>query len=442
MLECVVTPDLLRFTRFCADNLRLKFNSVVGLLFRPEGLEDSFNKLPLNKAAGVDDMRKSDYADELDLNIQELSGRLRRGSYKPKPVRRVFIPKASGSGRRPLGIPAFEDRLVQDRASQILQAIWEPTFLDCSFGFRPGRSAHDALRQIHDIVMKRKTKYVVEVDIKGFFDHISHEWMLKFLEHRLKDQRFLLVLRRFLQAGVMQDGVVVSSDEGTPQGGLVSPVLSNIYLHYALDLWFVHKFSKQCEGQAHLVRYCDDFVAFFDTEADARNFLVTLGDRLGKFCLQVEPSKTSMLRFCVADGVPKSCPQSSRSFHFLGFTHYIKNSRRNFPMLGVKTHRKRMLGKIKVLTARIKRMRMVGGRAMVSYAIQHLRGHLHYYGVSGNSDDLDRYARWVRAALFKWLNRRSQRRSYTYSQLESWLKRMNIPIPQIRHSLWGRRFVT
>jgi RNA-directed DNA polymerase len=442
MLECVVTPDLQRFTKFCGENTKLKFNSVVGLLFRPEGLEDSYHQLPLNKAPGIDQVRKEHYADDLGENIQDLSGRLRRGSYKPQPVRRVFIPKASGSGRRALGIPAFEDRLVQDRASQILQAIWEPTFLDCSYGFRPERSAHDALRQINDIVMKRRTKYVVEVDIKGFFDHLSHEWLLKFLEHRVEDQRFLLVLRRFLQAGVMQDGVLVQSDEGTPQGGLVSPVLSNIYLHYVLDLWFTHIFSKQCEGQAHLVRYCDDFVAFFDTEADAKNFLASLSARLARFDLQVEPSKTSMLRFCVADGVPKSCPRSSRSFNFLGFTHYIKYTRRGFPVLGVKTHRKRMLQKIKEVTARIKRMRMIGGRAMVSYAILHLRGHLYYYGVSGNSKDLANYARWIRQALFKWLNRRSQRKSYNWSQLNSWLKRVNFPVPQIRHSLWGRKFVT
>jgi group II intron reverse transcriptase/maturase len=229
----------------------------MGLLFDPEGLRASFERQDGRKAPGVDGMRKEDYAEGLEERLADLSDRLRRLSYRPKPVRRVYIPK--GDGRyRPLGIPSFEDRIVQDRLSLILQAIWEPEFCECSYGFRPDRSAHDALRRIAEIITHGHTQWVAEADVKGFFDHVSHDHLMRFLEHRIADPRFLRILRRFLKAGVMEDGGVSASEEGTPQGGLVSPVLANIYLHYVLDLWFEKRFGKSCRGKAYLVRFADD----------------------------------------------------------------------------------------------------------------------------------------------------------------------------------------
>ncbi len=193
-------------------------------------------------------MRKDDYAEGLDARLEDSVGRIRRLGYRPQPVRRIYIPK--GDGRyRPLGMPSFEDRLVQDRLSRILQAIWEPEFCDCSFGFRPGRSAHDALRRVAEIITNGGTQWVVEADIKGFFDHLSHAHLMRFLEHRIADPNLLRIVRRFLKAGVMEDGVFTASEEGAPQGGLVSPVLSNIYLHYVLDLWFEKRFAGMLRGQ-------------------------------------------------------------------------------------------------------------------------------------------------------------------------------------------------
>lgn len=232
-----MTPDIERFIRLARANPKMKFKSLMGLLFRKIGLRDSFNRLDGNKAAGVDGIKKVDYVTKLDVKIEDLSARVRRLGYIPKPVRRVYNPKNDGKGgQRPLGIPAFEDKIVQDRMSQILQAIWEPEFRDCSFGFRPGRSAHDALRRVDEIIMNEKTNFVVEADIKGFFNHVSHTCLVKFLKHRIRDERFVRIVERFLKSGVMEVGVVSASEDGTPQGGIVSPVLSNIYLHYCLDL--------------------------------------------------------------------------------------------------------------------------------------------------------------------------------------------------------------
>ena len=217
-----MTTKLAGFTQLAQKEPRLRFNSLMGLLFDPEGLQNSFERLAGNKAPGVDGIRKVEYAEGLPIKLADLSRRVRSLSYRPKPVRRVYIPKATG-GRRPLGIPSFEDRIVQDRSSQILQAIWEPEFLGCSYGFRPGRNAHQALLRVGEIITYEKTQWVVEADIKGFFNHVSHEHLLRFLKHRIADPRFVRIIQRFLKGGVMEDGVVSTSEEGTPQGGLVTP---------------------------------------------------------------------------------------------------------------------------------------------------------------------------------------------------------------------------
>jgi group II intron reverse transcriptase/maturase len=241
------------------ENPGMRFNALMGLLFDPEGLRESFERQDGRKAPGVDGVRKEDYAAGLDARLEDLSARIRRLGYIPKPVRRTYIPK--GDGRyRPLGVPSFEDRLVQDRLSRILQGLWEPEFRDCSYGFRPGRSAHDALRRVAEVITNDGTQWVVEADIKGFFDHLSHSHLLEFLGHRLADPNLIRIVQRFLKAGVMEDGAFTASEEGAPQGGLVSPVLSNIYLHYVLDLWFEKRFARGCTGSAFLIRYADDCV--------------------------------------------------------------------------------------------------------------------------------------------------------------------------------------
>jgi group II intron reverse transcriptase/maturase len=408
----------------------------MGLVFRGDGLRDSFKRLPGNKAPGVDGIRKDTYAENLGTRIDALSKRLQDLAYVPQPAKRVYIPKLDG-GRRPLGIPAFEDRIVQDRASQILQAIWEPEFKSCSYGFRPGLGAHKALHELARGLTIEPIRYVVEADIKGFFNHVDHEWLMKFLSHRITDQRFLRLIRRILKAGVMEDGAVNASEEGTPQGGLASPVLANIYLHYVLDMWFEHVFRKQCAGKSFLVRYADDFVVCFESRNDAERFLQNLTERLKKFGLETEPSKTKLISFGRWAGRDSRIDgKKNATFNFLGFTHYIGKSKRGKFLVGRKTERKRVCKKLREASERLKRLRLAGGAAMYTYARQHLQGHYQYFGISGNYRSISCYGRAVEHILFKWLNRRSQRKSITWPRFALLIKRGLLPKPKIYHNMY------
>jgi len=430
-----MTTRLICFTRRAQAEPGARFNALMGLLAEPEGLRESFENQPGNKAPGVDGVRKQEYAQGVEGRLVELSSAVRRLGYRPKPVRRVYIPKSDG-GRRALGVPSFEDRIVQDRLSCILQTIWEPEFRNCSYGFRPGRNAHQALARLGEIVTQARTQWVVEADIKGFFDSVSHEHLMGFLAHRIADERLLRIVRRFLKAGVLETGVFSTTEAGTPQGGLVSPVLANIYLHYVLDLWFEKRYARGCRGRAYLVRYADDFVACFEDEGDAKRFLPVLQERLGRFSLQVEPTKTSVLRFgahalwtCRRDG--RRRPQT---FNFLGFTHYVRRTQGGSFALGRKTQRQRFGRKLKELSVHLSALRLQGGRAMLLYARRHLVGHLQYYAVRGNSRSLRTYVYCVGRLLFKWLNRRSQRRSISWARLAPLLATL-LPVPRILHSL-------
>jgi group II intron reverse transcriptase/maturase len=433
-----MTTKLARFTQKAREFQGEQFTSLMGLLFDLEGLRASFGRQDGGKASGVDGMRKADYAEGLEVRLADLSSRLRRLGYRPKPGRRVYIPKGDG-GYRPLGIPSFEDRIVQDRLSLILQAIWEPEFCDCSYGFRPGRSAHDALRRVGQIVTHERTQWVVEADIRGFFDHISHDHLMRFLGHRVADPCFLRIIRRFLKAGVMEDGVVSASEEGTPQGGLVSPVLANIYLHYVLDLWFEKRFVRSCRGKAYLVRFADDFIVCFQYEEDARRFLLELAERLAAFELEVDPGKTAVLRF--GSNAKRDCHRHGlrrlATFNFLGFTHFVSRSRRGGFVVGRKTEGRRFRKKLRLLNQRLRALRVEGGRAMMAYVEFHLRGHIQYYGVSGNMRSLRSYFYRACRLLCKWLNRRSQRRSIAWERFWPIITCL-LPRPQIVHDLYPK----
>lgn len=414
-----------------------RYTSLMGLLFREEGLRESYHRQG-KKAPGVDGVSKEDYGRNLVGNPADLSRRVRRMGYRPKPSRRVYLEKPNG-GKRPIGIPSFEDRLVQDRLSQILQMVWEPEFRECNYGFRPGRGALDALSRMEEIVMREQTQWAVEADIKGFFDHVHHEHLMRFIEHRIVDPNLQRMVRRFLKAGVLEDGVFHASEEGTPQGGLVSPVLANIYLHYVLDLWFEERFAKGCQGKAFLVRYADDFVACFQRGDDARRFEGALKERLAKFALEVEPTKTKRLRFgtmalsqCQQDG-----DRRPRTLNFLGFTHYIAG-RGYRGRLGRKTQGERVRKKLKALGARLKSLRTKGASAMQAHVQAHLQGHIAYYGVTGNRRSVSTYVHRVRRLLFTWLNRRSQRLSCTWEHFNRWLRQW-CPRPRIIHNLSARR---
>jgi group II intron reverse transcriptase/maturase len=434
-----VTTRLKRLTLKARNEPQTRFNALMGQLFDPDGLRESYGRQDGRKAPGVDGIDKQQYSEGVQERLADLSARIRRLGYQPKPVRRVYIPK--GDGRyRPLGVPSFEDRLVQDRLSQVLQAIWEPEFCDCSYGFRPGRGAHDALRRVAEVITNGGTQWVVEADIKGFFDHVSHTHLLRFLEHRIADPKLLRIVRRFLKAGILEDGVFSASEEGAPQGGLVSPVLSNIYLHYVLDLWFEKRFVRGCKGKAYLIRFADDYVACFEQEADARRFHTEMVQRLAEFDLEVEPSKTALLRFgseALGRQVRNSQAQGGgpRTFNFLGFTHYVGRSRRGRFVVGRRTEAKRVSKKLKLLNERLRDLRNQGGGAMVAFVQRHLRGHIQYYGVSGNSRGVAGYVYFATRLLFKWLNRRSQKRSMNWKRFGLAVRPL-LPTARILHDLY------
>ena len=430
--------QLVRFTQWAEQRPQAHYNALMGLLSQPEGLLHSFEVQPGNKASGIDKVRKADYAQGVQVRITALATQLRSLSYRPQPVRRVYIAKSNGR-QRPLGIPCFEDRIVQHRLSGVLQAIWEPEFRHCSYGFRPQRNAHQALARVGEVITNGGTQGLVEADIKGFFDHVSHDWLMRFLGHRINDPVLLRIVRRFLKAGVLEDGVFAASETGTPQGGLVSPVLANIYLHYVLDLWFEKSYARSCEGRGYLIRYADDFVACFTHEDDARRFMVELTERLAQFGLEVESSKTRLLRFGsrVQRDYEKNIAQRPSTFNFLGFTHYAGKSRSNRFLVGRKSQRERIVRKLKEVGDRLSALRVEGGRAMMDYAKRHLQGHVAYYAVSGNARNVRTYAYRLSRLLFKWLNRRSQRRGVQWERfgkvLSDWM-----PSLRIQHNLYPK----
>ncbi len=326
---------------------------------------------------------------------------------------------------------------MQDRASLILQAICEPEFRDCSYGFRPERNAHQALKRLAEIIAVKHTQWIVEADIKGFFDHVTHSHLQRFLAHRIADPRFLRIIDRFLKAGVLEDGMFSASEQGTPQGGLVSPALANIYLHYVLDVWFEKRFAKSCRGKAYLVRYADDFVACFNLEEDATRFMVELNHRLAEFDLEAEPTKTRLLRF--GDQARAQCKREGlrrpQTFNFLGLTHFVGRTRSGRFVVGHQTQGERIRKKLKALSVRLAAMRTHGGKAMVAYVRRHLQGHIQYFGVSGNSRSLQEYVYQAGRLLFKWLNRRSQRRSVAWARFNQVVV-PHLPRPRIIHDLY------
>lgn len=429
-----MTPKRVRFTQLASSNPRLRFTALMGLLADPEALLASFHRQDARKAVGVDGVSKNDYAQGLNERIEALSASVRRVGYRPQPVRRVYIPKGDG-GSRPLGIPSFEDRLVQDSLSSILQAIWEPTFCDCSYGFRPGRSAHDALKRVGEVIKREGTQWVVEADIKGFFDSVNHDHLMRFLGDRISDPNLLRIVRRLLKAGHLADGQFHASEQGTPQGGLVSPVLANIYLHYVLDLWFEKRYARNATGKAYLVRYADDFVACFEHEQDARAFIPALSARLASFALELAAHKTHLVAFGSRSLNAPRRTDAARTFYFLGFTHTMARSRRGGLRIERHTERKRFSRKLKGFGERLKRLRTQGGRAMMRYAHEHLSGHIQYYGVSGNARRLHRYIEQAHRLLYKWLNRRSQRRSLSWETYRDKIAR-TMPRARIVHNFY------
>lgn len=397
-------------------------------LVNEESLLEQHKKQKMRKAAGIDGVVKDEYDVNHEERIHDLVQRMKQLQYRPQPVRRVYIPKTNGK-TRPLGIPAYEDKLVQGVMAGLLNEVYEEIFLDCSYGFRPARNCHDVVKEIYRTVMSKKVNYVLEADIKGFFDNLDHKWLMTFLEHDIADRRFLRYIKRFLIAGIMEGTELKDSDRGTPQGGLISPICANVYLHYVLDLWFQKKIKLRMRGEAYYLRYADDFVILFQYESDAKAVKNLLKERLAKFSLELSEEKTRILPIGRFEG-------SEDRFDFLGFTFFNTKNKNGKYRLGVISSKKKLKAKKQAAKAWIReRMHKPIGETMKLMA-SIVRGHCNYYGVSGNSSAVQKFVWYLQYTLYRMLNRRDQKGKM---KRECFWRIWNfyIPQPKICVDIWN-----
>lgn len=415
---------------------KLQFTSLAHLL-NERFLKECYYSLGRDRASGIDGVSWKEYGKQLDENLKDLVMRMKVKRYKPQPVKRVYIPKNEHE-KRPLGLPALEDKIVQKGISRVLEAIYEADFLDCSYGFRPERNCHQAINAVDKAIMTKPIGYVIEADIKGYFDNVSHKWMMEFLQVRIKDPSFLLLIRRFLKAGYFEAGRIVATEQGTPQGGNLSPMLSNIFLHYVLDLWFEKKVKPQTRGACHLVCYADDFICMVQYVSDAEHIEQALRERFAKFDLELHPKKTRVISFGRYERQnAKRQNRRANTFEFLGFTHYCDISRKGKFIVGRKTSRKKLRMKCKDMNNWLRKIRNFKKAKEWWPVLQaKLRGHYQYYGVSGNMRSMQRYYILTLRMTLKWLNRRSQRKSFSWKGFYKYLDHYPLPRPKIVHNLY------
>jgi group II intron reverse transcriptase/maturase len=403
-------------------------------------LRRAFERLNKSAAVGVDKITWSEYSERLDERLLDLQDRIHRGSYHPQPVRRVHIPK--GDGRtRPLGIPALEDKIVQQAARMLLEPIYEATFIGFSYGFRPKRSQHGALDALAEAIA-RKVSWVLDADIRSYFDTIDHGWMQKFLEHRIGDTRMVRLVMKWMRAGVMEEDGLRATEEGTPQGGIISPLLANIYLHYAFDLWVCDWRKRHARGEVYVVRYADDLVMGFQYEQDARAARSALAERLAKFGLELHPDKTRVLKFgrFAREDLSRRGLSKPATFDFLGFTHVAGVDRGGQFQLQRLTSRKKRRAKLASLTTECQKRRHWRVTEQHEWLSSVLRGHYQYYAVPTNSRALRTF--WV-SVTWIWhrsLQRRSQRGKWSTERMKAFKERFPLPSPQILHPWPNERF--
>ncbi|MCP5119557.1 MAG: group II intron reverse transcriptase/maturase, partial [bacterium] len=394
-------------------------------------LRRSYQSLKRRAAAGVDGMTWSAYGEDLEERLADLNGRLHRGAYRAKPSRRVWIPKADGR-QRPLGIAALEDKIVQHAVGTVLTQIWEEDFLGFSYGFRPGRSQHEALDAVYVGITQRKVDWVLDLDIKSFFDNIEHDLMIQMVERRIGDRRIVRLIQKWLKAGVMEDGRWYESEEGTPQGSVISPILANLYLHYALDVWTDVWREKVAQGDVIIVRYADDAVLGFQHREDAERFLEQLRERLAKFGLELHPDKTRLIEFgrYAAERRRRRGAGKPETFNFLGFTHICGRSReQGYFTVHRKTIGKRMAGKLKEIRQQLRRQRHDPTGETVRWLNSVVRGYFQYHAVPGNEQRLRAFRKDVLRGWLWALRRRSQRSRWTWERFLEWL---GVLLPEVK----------
>ena len=396
-------------------------------------MEQAYLGLERTAAPGVDGQTWAAYGEDLETNLEDLSGRLRRGAYRAKPVVRAYIPKLDG-GQRPIGVPVLEDKIVQSAAAEVLGAVYEEDFLGFSYGFRPGRSQHNALDALWVGIMQKKVNWVLDADIRGFFDAIDHDWLVKFVEHRIADPRVLRHIKKWLNAGVLEDGEWRQATTGTPQGGSISPLLANIYLHYVFDQWIAVWRRKHARGDVIVVRYADDFVIGFQYRSDAKACLQELKERLARFKLELHPEKTRLLEFgrFAAERRRERGLGKPETFDFLGFTHCCGTTRDGTFMVWRRTIRSRLRHKLAEIKVELRRRMHDRVPDVGGWLARVLRGHYRYYGVPGNLPHLRAFREVVIRLWRRRLSRRSQKGRVTQARMYR-LANLWLPQPRILH---------
>ena len=405
-----------------------------------EWLHEAYRRTRKDGAAGVDGQTAEAYAANLEANLQDLLERAKSGRYRAPAVRRVHIPKGDGSQTRPIGIPTFEDKILQRAVAMVLEPIYEQDFLPFSYGFRPGRSAHQALKALRDQMMSLGGGWILEVDIKAFYDTLDKAHLREFLQRRVRDGALLRMIGKWLNAGVLEAGNTSYPEAGTPQGGVISPLLSNVYLHEVVDMWFVRDVKPRLEGQAFLIRYADDMVIGFTKEEDARKVMAVLPKRFGKYGLTLHPDKTRLIDF----RRPKAPPDPPGpgggpklgTFDLLGFTHYWAKSRNGFWVIKQKTARDRLTRAIKRIAEWCRMHRHESIHDQHKALARKLQGHCGYYGITGNSPMLTRFRGELLRRWHQWLNRRSQRNDWSWERFLRYLERKPFPAATPVHSTY------
>lgn len=433
-----MSTELNRITELARNDRKLQYLSLAHLL-TAESLYRAFGSLRRQASAGVDGVTYAEYEEHGWGNVQKLHDRLKSRQYRVQPLRRVYIPKEDGE-KRPISIPSLEDKIVQKAVVELLDAIYEQDFLPCSYGFRPGRSAQGALDEVGRVICRRPTSYVLEADIRGYFDAIVRSQLMEMMERRVRDGSILRLIRKWIHVGVVDQGRLLTSRTGTGQGQTISPLLANIYLHYILDEWFEEVVKPRLRGEAYEVRYCDDFILCFQYREDAEKVLRVLPKRFGKYGLSLHPKKTRLLAFG-RSAVSQAARRGARpaTFDFLGFTHVCARSRRGNFAVQVRTMRKRLRRSVKHVSAWSRKHRHDLVAEQCEALNAKLRGHYQYYGRPTNYRSLWRYYRSVRRIWKKWLNRRTRGKTLNWSTYSALLHRHPLQRPYITRSWAGTR---